>query len=55
MGTAMKTVLLAIFAVACLAGQAALAQGPLSRPGKAHRAYVIHDRHALVIAHLPPH
>jgi Ni/Co efflux regulator RcnB len=48
----MKTVLLAIFAVACLAGQAALAQAPLSRLGKAHRATAYdHDR---VVAHLRP-
>jgi len=50
----MKTVLLAIFAVVCLAGQAALAQGPLSKPGKVHRAHVIHDHHTLVVAHLLP-
>lgn len=49
----MKTVLLAIFAVACLAGQAALAQAPLPKLGQ-HRIAPHSDHHSLVIASLPP-
>lgn len=36
----MKTLLLAIFAVVCLAGQAALAQAPLPKPSAHTRSVV---------------
>jgi hypothetical protein len=50
----MKTLLLAIFAVACLLGQAALAQAPLPKLGQAHQFIAQLGRPPLAVAFLPP-